>query len=217
MTMPQAVESGGLPICATDAAAISICDHDRDLATIQRPETELAIWQRCLPDRLQQWLDDLAPAQLPNMRLRARPVEVRGAIPAYLDASDTPGGDSRDLLISDIDRLASRYASICGAELIDIRLEPVSNNACANFHRDCVEARLVTTYRGRGTEWVAPADADRALREQNTYQGPLQHIARGDVAMFKGSCAGQGTGIVHRSPPIAGTGETRLLLVLNKR
>ena len=42
-------------------------------------------------------------------------------------------------------------------------------------------------------------------------------LHRNDVAIFKGSAAGSGNGIVHRSPPIVGTGHTRLLLCLNQR
>jgi hypothetical protein len=82
-------------------------------------------------------------------------------------------------------------------------------------HRDCVEPRLLTTYRGPGTEWVQPCHADRAVRAQKRYAGPIERLQRHDVAIFKGCCVGEGRGIVHRSPPISKTGLTRLLLCLN--
>ena len=127
-----------------------------------------------------------------------------------------PPGDMRDLLIGDVDDLVSAFAGITRSDLVDVRLGRVSHDACWKFHRDYVEARLLTTYRGPATEWVQPIHAERALRAQKRYKGPLEHIRSNDVAIFKGSYAGPGSGIVHRSPPIAGTGCTRLLLCLNK-
>ena len=103
------------------------------------------------------------------------------------------------------------------SDLVDVRLERVSHDSCWKFHRDFVEARLLTTYRGPGTEWVQPIHAERALRAQKRFKGPLEHVRGNDVALFKGNCAGPGSGIVHRSPPIAGTGCTRLLLALNRQ
>jgi len=35
------------------------------------------------------------------------------------------------------------------------------------------------------------------------------------VALFKGEQAAEGTGVLHRSPPIAGTGMTRLVLCVD--
>ena len=101
--------------------------------------------------------------------------------------------------------------------MVDVRLERISHDSCWKFHRDCVEARLLTTYCGSATEWVQPIHAEQALREQKSYNGPLERLRVHDVAIFKGNRAGPNSGIVHRSPPIVGTGQTRLLLCLNKR
>jgi hypothetical protein len=57
-----------------------------------------------------------------------------------------------------------------------------------------------------------------ALREQRDYRGPMEELPRFAVALFKGSRADRPEdGIVHRSPPIAGTGQCRLVLYLNER
>ena len=130
--------------------------------------------------------------------------------------SGMPPGDMRDLLVVDVDDLVSAFAGIARSDLVDVRLERVSHDSCWKFHRDFVEARLLTTYRGPGTEWVQPTHAERALRAQRRFKGPLEQISGNDVALFKGNRGGPGSGIVHRSPPIAGTGCTRLLLALNK-
>jgi hypothetical protein len=53
------------------------------------------------------------------------------------------------------------------------------------------------------------------LREQRSYHGPIQELAEGTVAVFKGRYADREGGVVHRSPPIRGSGITRLVLTLN--
>ena len=187
------------------------------LADIKRSDTELVIWRRMPPRHLATWLDGMEALRLPHIRVLVQPSNLRRAVGPHLDDCGMPAGDMRDLLISDIHDLVSAFACITRSDFVEVRLERVSNDACWKFHRDCVDARLLTTYRGPATEWVQPHDAVQALREQTRFKGPLERLRTHDVAMFKGSCAGPGSGVVHRSPPIAGSGQTRLLLCLNKR
>ncbi|RMB02928.1 DUF1826 domain-containing protein [Eilatimonas milleporae] len=199
------------------APGIDICDGADGLAAITAPATELVIWRRALPSGFRAWLENLDASCLPDLRVLVWPGSVRQAVAPHLDECGLPRGDMRDALIADVENLVLAFSRITGSDLVDVRLERVDNDACWKFHRDCVEARLLTTYRGAATEWVHPLHAERALSEQKAYTGPLEHLRAHDVAIFKGSCAGPGSGIVHRSPPVAGSGRTRLLLCLNKR
>ena len=198
-------------------AGIETCHSADGLAVINHPGTELVIWQRALTSCLQTWLERMDPSRLPYLRVLVQPSDLRRAVEPHLDDCGMPRGDMRDLLLGDVDDLVSAFASITQSEHVDVRLERVNHDACWKFHRDTVEARLVTTYRGPATEWVQPVHAQRALREQKRFKGPLERLGDYDVAIFKGICAGPSNGILHRSPPIAGTGRTRLLLCLNKR
>lgn len=209
-------ELGGAGQPAPLMTGIETCGTDHGLAAFKKPGTELVIWQRDFPKRFQDWLDRLEAAKLPDFRILVEPRDVRRAIDPLLDACDMPACDLRDLLVEDINDLVSRFAEIARSEAVDLRLQRVDHDACWKFHRDNVEARLLTTYRGPTTEWVQMAYADQALTEQQDYQGPLERLGLHDVALFKGSCAGPNSGVVHRSPPITGTGQTRLLLCLNQ-
>ena len=157
--------------------------------------------------------------KLPKLRVLIKPSDLRRAIEPHLNACGMASGEMRNLLIDDIENLVFTYANITASSLIDVRLERVNNNACWKFHRDFVDTRLVTTYLGPTTEWVQPAHAAQALREQKRFQGPMEDIALHNVAIFKGndSSTQSDSGIVHRSPPISGTGYTRLLLCLNEQ
>jgi len=108
------------------------------------------------------------------------------------------------------------FADITQSKTVDVRLQRIRNNACWRFHRDVVETRLLTTYRGPSTEWVQNRHAEQALVEQLEYRGPIEQLGHRDVAIFKGSCNRPNRGIVHRSPAIKNTGITRLVLCLNR-
>lgn len=196
---------------------VATCDAADGLAAINRPDTDLVIWRRRLSLDLQSWLDHLEASCLPDLRVLVRPSDLRPALQPHFDDCGVPQGRLCDLLVRDVEDLVSTFSKITRTDLVDVRLERVDHDACWRFHRDCVEARLLMTYRGPATEWVLPIHGERALREQRRFKGPIEHLGKHDVAIFKGSCAGPGSGIVHRSPPIEGTGRTRLLLCLNKR
>ena len=217
MTVPSVSPEGeAVRPSASPGAGIATCDAAEGLAAINEPDMALVIWRRALPSRLQIWLDRLDASCLPHLRVLVRPGDLRRAVEPHLDEIGMPPGDMRDL-VGDVDDLVSAFAGIARSALVDVRLERVSHDSCWKFHRDYVEARLLTTYRGPGTEWVQPIHAEPALRAQRRFKGPLEQISGNDVALFKGNRGGPGSGIVHRSPPIAGTGCTRLLLSLNKQ
>ncbi len=217
MTDLSVSESLSFAETAAQNTGIALCEAIDGLAAIEKPDVDLVIWRRALPLCLKAWLEQLEPSDLPDLRVLVQPANLRQALELQLDTLGMPSGDMRDMLVKDIDDLVTAFAGIAGTDLVDVRLERVNHDACWRFHRDFVEARLVTTYLGPATEWVQNVHAERALSEQKRFDGPLEHLQPHDVAFFKGSCGESGGGIVHRSPPIADTGQTRLLLCLNKR
>ena len=198
-------------------AGIMTCESAKGLVDIKEPEAELVIWQRALPQWFHSWLEELMPQQLPDLHVLVKPADLRPALQPYFEECSMPAGDNRDLLLGDIDDLVLKFAEITQVDLVDVRLESISDNACRKFHRDSVETRLLTTYRGPNTQWVQPKHAARALSKQTDFEGPIEDLSLHDVAIFKGSSTKPGNGIVHRSPQIEGTGLTRLLLCLNKQ
>ena len=97
-------------------------------------------------------------------------------------------------------------AKLLQTSTIRLRLEPVSNNACSKFHIDKVVARLICTYRGPGTQvCVAPDVPDM-----------IESISTGLPILMKGRLWEQHEALtlMHRSPPISGTGITRWMVVI---
>ena len=180
-----------------------------DLSRIRQPDTAMVIWRREIDARFQDWIDRMDPALLPRIRMLVSLDDVPHAVQEAFDEAGTPESVERDHLISDIHQLSAEFAEIMGARYLRIRLEVVTSNACRKFHVDAVTARLICTYRGTGTQYgLGAGDADPEEIYGVETGAPV--VLRGlNWPMDAGSC------LLHRSPPIEGTGETRFMMVLD--
>lgn len=114
-------------------------------------------------------------------------------------------------IATDIASLSAAFAVIMALSHVAIRLERVVGDACERWHADYVSVRLICTYRGSGTQWIERSvDSTDALVVETP-----RSLSPGAVGLFKGRNLAGEEAIVHRSPPIAGTGEERLLLVID--
>lgn len=201
-----AQDSGNGVVVATDPESLHRIDD---------PEVELVLWQRSLASALGEWLESSPADQLPTGRVLVDAADLPLAVAGMTDVGDTAAGAMRAALVDDVLGLAQRFMAVMRCPVVDLRLEVLHHDACWKFHRDYVAARMLTTYRGPGTEWVAQADSATALSLQRSYDGPMHRFPRHAVGLFKGNRASPSRGVVHRSPPIASAGVTRLLLCLN--
>lgn len=197
------------PALLDTAEGVAVVDTPEQLSLLHRPDKAAVIWQRQPLASFQRWIDALDPDQLPSARLILRPRDVRSALKTICDTSETPDGPERRLLIDDIAALADIFTDLMQAEYLRLRLDVVDTNACRKFHVDMLTARLICTYRGTGTQYgnaVDEADPQQVF----TVPGGSPIILRGKKWPEQPR-----SGLLHRSPPVEGTGETRLLMVLD--
>ena len=178
------------------------------LAAIREPDCNLAIWQRTP-------FADFAPlleGDPADLRFECTPAECTAMLAEGLLANGYAGTALHPALVADVEQLAKAFCAVMELARLELRLEVVRTDPCRKWHADYVTARLITTYVGEGTDWLDEDDADRVAAGQE----PLapQRLRSFDVGVFKGKLATDRPAI-HRSPPIAGTGAARLLLVLN--
>jgi len=200
----------------TTARLIDDCEHfvpvvqqSQALNAFLQPDCPAVLWQRNhLPD-LSSWVGELAPANLPEGRLKLRTGLIPQAIHRWCEIAGTPKCFERDLLISDIQLVCESFSRLMRTDHLLVRLEKVSDNACCKFHKDAITARLVCTYRGTGTQYGISKDGQEPKR---TFTAPT-----GSPLLLRGALWSEQpeSNLKHRSPPIIGTGETRLVLVLD--
>lgn len=137
------------------------------------------------------------------------PGAVRDAVQQCCDIAGTPDSPVRTRLIDDVAALAHSFSEFTSAPYLRVRFDVVRNNACRKFHIDAVTSRLICTYRGTGTQYGV---AERGHEPQRVFTTPT-----GSPIVLRGMLWPNDapSGLLHRSPPIESTGETRLLLVLD--
>lgn len=178
------------------------------LREVLDPACNLAIWERQSEHAFEILISD----DLKDVRFRTAPMSLRERLQDKLSDAGYADTAERDELIADIAVLAHHYCDILGLAKLEVRLEVITTNSCRKWHADYVKARLITTYIGSGTQWLCQQDADRV--KQGDEPQRTNSMSPGDVGIFKGKLATSSPAI-HRSPPIDGTGEKRLLLALN--
>ncbi|WP_084580001.1 DUF1826 domain-containing protein [Sphingomonas azotifigens] len=175
------------------------------LEAVARPEVHLAIWNRRLPIALA-WLPQLDWRKIDDLDFATTLAMLEADVAEGLAEAGYPAGARADALAGEIVGHARRFGAIQKIDALAIRLEVIETDACRKFHADHVIARLLTTLVGSGTQWVhVEAGPDTPIRQMRT----------ADVAIFKGRLATDALAILHRSPPIGDTGETRLLLAID--
>lgn len=193
----------------SSADVVMECKELDGLRGIWSPEVALAICNRQLDSRLLQWLADLAPENLPKGRMSLTLDTVEAAVIGLFDDALTAQSPHVKTLAKDVLAQAEAFVHIMDVDRFTMRFDVVTNNACRKFHQDNVAARLLCAYRGRGTQYGV---CDTAPEPD-----VIEDMQTGAVGLFKGRLwpAYERSSIYHRSPQIEGTGETRLLLVID--
>lgn len=202
MTMMQDVLQGA-------AIGVGVTQKPENLSILAKPGCAAAIWQRQAPPAFQTWIDGLDPDTLPSARLTLRPQSILPVLTELCDGAQTPHGPHRQRLIEDIAALTHLFCDLMAAPYVRLRLDRVTSNACRKFHIDALTARLVCTYRGTGTQYGVSHGGAEPKR--------VFTVPTGAPILLRGTLWPEQprSGLLHRSPPIEGSGETRLVLVLD--
>ena len=191
------------------AVGVGVANRLDDLSAIHHPGCAAVIWRRDMPATVGDTFAAMETDRLPCARIILRPDAVRETMAVLCDDTDAQDGDAMAWLVEDVAALADRFTALTGAPHLRLRLEIVTGDSCRKFHVDSVLARLICTYRGTGTQYGVSTDGAEPARVFTVPTGaPV--LLRG--TLWPGDAP---SGLLHRSPPITGTGETRLLLVLD--
>ena len=166
----------------------------------------MAVWRRSMPEAVRTWADRVAAETAIKAGLLIPAEDCEDRIEKALRRARITPSPAEEQVRGDIAALTRLFADIGGLRSVDVRLETVKGDACWKFHVDQVAFRLICTYSGPGTQYVPPECGRQAIAQQRDYTGPVAMLEAYDVAVFKGAQASGHDGIVHRSPPILGSG-----------
>lgn len=191
------------------AIGVAVAERPEALDVFFAQGVAAAIWQRRLQSGFQEWIDGLDPRHLPSCRVILKPDDVGYVVTQICESAIVRSSAWRDSLIADISVLTEIFAGMMQAPYLRLRLDVVDTDACRKFHIDSVTARLICTYRGTGTQYGISTDG--------TEPDPVFTVPTGCPILLRGTLWPKPprSGLLHRSPPIAGSGETRLVLVLD--
>lgn len=180
---------------------VRVCHSLTELLAAGIHETaELAAFRRQPDLELSSAFQNLSFHHFEDFRIAGSMAHILAGAERFLKTLAWPPAVVRLILSDTADFLAP--VARAGAEL-SMRLEYVTDDACRKFHKDETGFRLITTYLGRGTQW------------RGSDMSEIQEMQTFDIGMLLGERAGREGRILHRSPPIEGTGESRLVLVVD--
>jgi hypothetical protein len=178
----------------------------------------IGILPRALDPTVAAELDALPVHCLPRLRLEGDLKTLRREARLHLAESEFGPDWLAEWLVNDLSFLGLMFEQLTGAQRLCLRLDVIEDDACRKFHVDNVRYRLVTTYRGPGTQWLPPHALATLPPGSPISSDHIRQLERGWVAVMRGSrgaTAGH-PGVLHRSPSIEGKGIARLFLAINE-
>ncbi len=220
--MHQTMTNPELVTATPDSSAHVTGDRTTVLRHIVNPGVNLCLWQRPALPAVTGELSSLKASHLPDVRCWTSSASFDDDLSTLLQQQGLDPFAFKNWR-TDLRRLADPFFSISEGRDVALRLETTDDDGCRRFHVDRTRLRLLCTYRGPGTEWLTDAQVDREAQRTGA---PNERIIRfGEPSRFEPFWVGilkgdaypgnAGRGLVHRSPPIAGSGQTRVLFCLD--
>jgi hypothetical protein len=186
--------------------AALLCDSAAVFERIFDEDIALCVWNRVPDDILWAYLQ--RTARTGTWERMARICACEPDFEELLCGFEESVGRIR--LVTELTGLVDLFATLTDAGSVGIRMTATRQRECPRFHVDRVGLRLLCTWMGEGTEWLAHEDV---MREQLGHQpgglgevkrpgAPIQRMDPFAVGVFKGDGwpGNAGRGAVHRSP-----------------
>lgn len=190
---------------------------------IYQENINLVVWQKKLPESFKRFALALIE-QKPNLKavMTVSPKDTFQNLTEHLhDVKE------KNEFCQQVALLVDMFCTLFDLPHAGLRLTVLNKPMCPRFHVDKVPCRLVTTFSGDATQWLANKAANRNKlgagcqglpdEESGLFQKneDINHLSTGDIALLKGEgwLENNHGGLIHRSP--ASKNNARLLLTLD--
>lgn len=192
--------------------------------SIYDEQINIVVLRRSLAEQIKQYCQALVD-QHPNFQLRTVIHNERAAESLH---SLLPELEGKSRFVQDLALLLDMYSCLFDLEEVGLRLQVLDRAMCPRFHTDKLGCRLVTTYKGPGSEWLPNNVVDRSKlgagnrglsdEASGLYASDesIQQVNEGDVLLLKGDgwYGNEGAGAVHRSPAVTAA-EKRIVVTMD--
>lgn len=194
-----------------ETPCVSLGEQATVLSDIYQDGVNIAVWQRRF---------DQGFASAVSQYMAANPTISKSLTVSPANAFEVldyaTDGEAPKALLEDMAQLVDMFCYLFELDEVGLRFATLSGAMCPRFHVDQVPCRLVTTYHGAATEWLANPTLDRSKLGRGSnglsdslsglyqHESDVQQLHCGDVALLKGGRweGNEETGLVHRSPTI---------------
>ena len=169
-----------------------------DAVEVFGAEVQVCAWQRPANSHLASWLaalDEFAGANIWEILEPDQQPQLKSLPPSR----------ERSLLADDLALQGTALCDLLGCPAYGLRMVRTREAMCPGWHVDQVSLRVVCTYLGPGTQWLADQSTDRGkLRDRRTQSADFVCAAAGDVVLLKGARwpENEQLGAIHRSPEV---------------
>lgn len=193
----------------TISGGVAMVDSPGGLRNIRCSDCAAVVWRRAPMQTFQDWINSLEEGQLPQTHIIVPSTMVCDALLSVACSFGLPDRPERNMLIEDAAALAAIFADVMNVSYLRLSMEVVKTNTCRKFHISAVTARLICTYRGKGTQVGVSRNGDNPDN--------VTTVPTGSPIILRGTAWPESpmTGLVHRSPSIEEKDEARLVLVLD--
>lgn len=182
--------------------------NEDGLRHIRRRDVDLCIWRRGFDTPFATWCQHRSHELSLDVD---EVVNLEGDWPVATWLSSMTACEHRAQLERDVRERLTGYGRLLRTPRARVQLSSVRGQTCPKFHVDNVTVRLICTWAGPATEWIAERDLDASRRGGTA----TQKLERFDVALMKGCAGNVPWGVVHRSPPVSDA--PRLVLTIDGR
>ena len=203
----------------------AVGDAPEVLSQITDDDLSCAVWERRVPQEVELFARACAEHGALHGEATVEPASIGELSKLLAGATDCA---ACGWLRGDIEQLCAWLFAWSRGRRVRATLVCVRDGSCAKFHTDFIPLRLLCTYSGPGTEWLPEEAVDRSVvldppedpevANARIVRSPalIRRARAGDVLVMKGEAwpRNRGLGVVHRSAPIEGADQRRLVLTL---
>ncbi len=192
-------------LIARTLQSLVVSSYERWVEAAMAEAAELILWSPPHDWRLKSGFAELGLGSFEDIRIAGSALVMTDQLSERLAGLDWPA-ELPSFIRSKALRLVSVVEAAFPGTLFEFRLEHFTDDACRRFHQDNTDWRFLLSLRGAGTEWI---DRSRPPPQIIHRLKPFEH------GLFRGRRTYEEGMILHRSPPIEGSGTDRLLLVID--